>query len=155
MGTAVVCSGTAVSKRLSTATNSSIICGSGTPRVCTTGEMSPICSTVCRRTRSCGLTPRGGQAAPPGSASNYRSKSSGWGGGASGASPCSSSRTLLLPSPGHVLSSWSCMVVTLGQSHGDAHPCIPQVHARRRRSLRRLSAPVVWSARSAAHMKSQ
>ena len=46
--------------------------------MCTTDEMSPIGSTVCRRIRSCGLTPtrRSGRA-PPGSSSNDRSKSFG------------------------------------------------------------------------------
>ena len=52
------------------------------------------------RTRSCGLTStrRSGRA-PPGSSSNDRSKSSGWGGGSPGSSPCSSARSLSPPRP--------------------------------------------------------
>ena len=37
-----------------------------------------------------------------------------------------SSRAPPLPGPGHILPPWGCVVVTLGQGHGEAHPYIPQ-----------------------------
>ena len=84
-------------------------CGTATSRICTKGETLTMCSTMCCRTRPCG---------PGGSARPNRLKSSRW-----------RRRAISTPlsRPGHVLSPWDCVVVTLGQSHGDAHPCTSQV----------------------------
>ena len=54
LGTSINCSGTELSKSLSTSTSWSTICGTGTSRICTMGARSASCSTVCRWTRSCG-----------------------------------------------------------------------------------------------------
>ena len=63
--------GKSASKKRRTSTSCSTISGTGTLRDGTSGAMSTICSTVCRCTRSCGLTPaRRSSRAPPGSSSN-------------------------------------------------------------------------------------
>ena len=92
--TAINCVGTRMSMCLTTSTGWSTISGTGTSRICTMGAKSASCSTVCCCTRSCGLggSPRQGGRDPPGSPS-CRLKSSGWGRGSSGTSPCASTRT--------------------------------------------------------------
>ena len=94
LGTKKTCSGIAASKRMSTYSSWSTICGSSTSRNCTVGVKSASCPTVCRCTWSCG---RGSAKAtgrsPPGSSSNNW-KSFGWGGGSPGSSTRSSSRFL-------------------------------------------------------------
>ena len=81
LGTAIIWSGTGESTGLSTATSWSTICGSGTPRAGTTGATSPICSAVCRRTRSCGRGSAKASGRPPPGSSSNNLKSTGWGGG--------------------------------------------------------------------------
>ena len=81
MGTAIIWSGTGESTGFSTATSWSTICGSGTPRAGTTGATSPICSAVCRRTRSCGRGSAKASGRPPRGSSSNNLKSTGWGGG--------------------------------------------------------------------------
>ena len=84
LGTSITCSGTELSKSLSTSTSWSTICGTGASRssIGTGTKDSIICSAVCRWIRSCG--PRGSTRPvgrnPPGSSSKSW-KSYGWGGG--------------------------------------------------------------------------
>ena len=61
LGTAINCLGIAASKSRNTSTCWSTICGTGTSRMCTKGQTSTRCSTVCSCTRCCG---RGSAKAP-------------------------------------------------------------------------------------------
>ena len=57
LGTAITCStsaGASIFRRKSTTRSPN--CGTGTSRICTKGEKSTMCATVCRRTPSCGRT---------------------------------------------------------------------------------------------------
>ena len=102
LGTSITCStsGTNLSRILSTSTTESTVYGTRAWRSGRTGAESTICSTMCRGTRSCGLTParRSGRE-PPSSGTlslssrlKYRVPGS-WEVGALGTSPCTSSRT--------------------------------------------------------------
>ena len=53
-GTSITCSAKPLSKIFRTSTNWSTICGTGASSSGTTGTQSVSCSTVCRRTLSCG-----------------------------------------------------------------------------------------------------
>ena len=102
MGTSITCStsSTNLSRIFSTSPTESIVCGTGAWTSGRTGAKWTICSTMCRGTRSCGLTlaRRSGRELPSSgtlslsSRLKYRVLGS-WGVGASGTSPCSSSRT--------------------------------------------------------------
>ena len=101
LGTSISCVGTKRSTICSTSSNWSTICGTRASRAGNPRATSPDCSTVCRRTRSCGLTSwrRSGQE-PPSSGTLSSSSSSvkccvpgSWRRSASGTSPCTASRT--------------------------------------------------------------
>ena len=81
LGTAIIWSGTGEWTGFSTATSWSTNCGSGTPRAGTTGATSPICSALCRRTRSCGRGSAKASGRPPPGSSSNNLKSIGCGGG--------------------------------------------------------------------------
>ena len=128
LGTSITCSGTELSKSLSTSTSWSTICGTGASRssIGTGTKDSIICSAVCRWIRSCG--PRGSTRPvgrnPPGSSSKSW-KSSGWGGGVVRNLAVYFVLALLLPGPGH-LRALCAVVQLLGQGHSDGLPLMPQ-----------------------------
>ena len=57
LGTSISCTGTKRSTIFRKSSNLSTICGTGTSTASNPGATSPNCSTVCRRTRTCCLTP--------------------------------------------------------------------------------------------------
>ena len=91
------------------------ICCTGASRIRNMGAQSANCSTVCRWAHSRG----------PSSSATLAGRLP-LRLGASRTSTCAATRTSP-PSPGHLQSPWRCVVVILGQGHGDAHPRIPQV----------------------------
>ena len=124
LGTSITCSATgkSLSKNWRTSTSCSTISGTGASSIGRPGAESTICFTVCRCTRSCGLTParRSGRD-PRGSSSNDSSKSSGW---ERGVSWIVAVQFCSLPLPPW---SWpsSGVVVTLGQGHRDGQTLVP------------------------------
>ena len=119
LGTSTTCSAIGKSRNRKVSVTSPTICGTRRSRICTNGQTEPGSSMTCRTTLSClpATSDRGAGRPPPGSSS--RLKSSGWGVGASGSSPCCSARA---PTP----RPWPSSVRKLGQGHGDGHPLMPQ-----------------------------
>ena len=111
---------------LSTATSWSSICGTVSSRIWTMGTTSQMCSTMCRRTRSCQpATPGRGAGRPQRSSSSNSWKSSGWGVGGHPDRHLAVLLALPLPGPGHP----RVMVLRLGQGHCDAQTFVLAVAA--------------------------
>ena len=128
LGTSITCSGTWISCDAKASTNScSSISGTGTSSI--GAEM--ICSTVCRWSRSCGLTSvsrSGREPLAAGASSRSRKKC---------CAPAAWGRELLRivavkfnsyspRGPCRLLSPWSCVMVILGKCHCDAQTLMPK-----------------------------
>ena len=131
------------SRIFSTSTTESTICGSEVWRRGTTGTQSTICSTVRRKTRSCGpdtADSRSGRDPEASTSSTSKGKVlgacrlGGWD------APERGRVVLLVPTPQPLLPSVS---VGLSGAYTRQGPCgRSAVHERSRRSLRRCAAPI-------------
>ena len=120
LGTSMTCSGTWISCGAKTSTNScSSISGTGTSII----GAAMICSTLCRWSRSCGLTSesRSGWENPTaGTSSRSKAKCwvpAAWGVGVLRIDAVWFNSLPPLPAPGRRLSPWGGMVLIRGQEH--------------------------------------
>ena len=125
-------------KDLKKSTSCSPICGTGASRICTKGQVSAMCSKKCRVNTTCGPrgTPGQGGREPP------------WRRGASGTSPCGSTRTSTPACPSSVLLRSGACTRT-----GPSRPPSARdaENERRRRSLRRRALPCAVISDTCSH----